>query len=169
MERGEATRSDDLLLLLERHGYPEECYFTFSYSPIRDESGRVAGVFTPVSETTEKVIGERRLRTLRDLAARIADAKSEPLAWNIAAGVLADNPNGVRFAALYRVQDGHGAAQATAYAGLTSEHRFCPTQVPLQDNDTPVARLLKQVIVTGRPSELPWAPRPPHKGLSLQQ
>jgi PAS domain S-box-containing protein len=157
MERGEATRSDDLLLLLERHGYPEECYFTFSYSPIRDESGRVAGVFTPVSETTEKVIGERRLRTLRDLAARIADAESEPQAWSIAAGVLADNPYGVPFAALYRVQDGHGTAQATAYAGITSEHRFCPTQVPLQDNDTPVARLLRQVIATGRPAELPVA------------
>lgn len=157
VERGEATRSDDLLLLLKRHGYPEECYFTFSYSPIRDESGRVAGVFTPVSETTEKVLGERRLRTLRDLAARIADAKSEPLAWNIAAAVLAENPYSVPFAALYRVQDGHGAAQATAYAGITSEHRFCPTRVPWQENDTPMAGLLKQVIATGRPAELPPA------------
>ncbi len=155
MERGEATRSDDLLLLLERHGYPEECYFTFSYSPIRDESGQVAGVFTPVSDTTDKLIGERRLRTLRDLAARMADAKSEPLAWNIAAGVLADNPYGIPCAALYRVQEGHGAAQATAYAGITPEHPFCPSQVPLRENDTPMARLLKQVIATGRPVELP--------------
>lgn len=39
MERGEATWSDNLLLVLERNGYPEESYFTFSYSPIRDESG----------------------------------------------------------------------------------------------------------------------------------
>jgi PAS domain S-box-containing protein len=154
VERGEATRSDDLLLLLERHGYPEECYFTFSYSPIRDESGRVAGVFTPVSETTEKVIGERRLRTLRDLAARIADAKSGPLAWKVAADVLSDNPYSVPFAVLYRA--GHGAAEATAYAGITPEHRFCPSQVTLQD-DTPVASLLKQVIETGRPVELPVA------------
>ena len=38
MERGEATVSEDLLLLLERDGYAEECYFSFSYSPIRDES-----------------------------------------------------------------------------------------------------------------------------------
>ena len=68
MERGEATWSENLLLELERNGYPEECYFTFSYSPIRDESGGVGGVFTPVQETTSQVIGERRLRTLRDLA-----------------------------------------------------------------------------------------------------
>ena len=62
MSRGEATRSDDLPLYLERHGYAEECYFTFSYSPIRDETGGVGGVFTPVAETTEKVIGARRLQ-----------------------------------------------------------------------------------------------------------
>jgi hypothetical protein len=48
MQRCEATWSDDLLLLLARHGYPEECYFTFSYSPISDESGGIGGIFTPV-------------------------------------------------------------------------------------------------------------------------
>ena len=92
MTTGEATWSDDLLLLLERHGYPEETYHTFSYTPIRDESGGVGGVFTPVTETTERVIGERRLHTLRDLAARSADAKSETEAWKICAEVLAQNP-----------------------------------------------------------------------------
>ena len=72
IERGEATWSDDLLLVLDRNGYPEECYLTFSYSPIRDESGGVGGVFTAVHETTGRVIGERRLRTLRELAAETA-------------------------------------------------------------------------------------------------
>jgi len=78
MERSEATRGDNLLLELERNGYQEECYFTFSYSPIRDESGGVGGIFTPVQETTDQVIGERRLRSLRDLAqaARAANAES---------------------------------------------------------------------------------------------
>ncbi len=70
MERGEANWADDLLLFLERHGYAEECYFTFSYSPIRDESGGIGGVFTPVLETTEKVIGARRMRTMRELCRR---------------------------------------------------------------------------------------------------
>ena len=44
--------SDDLLLVLDRNRYAEECYFTFSYSPIEDESGSVGGVFTAVEETT---------------------------------------------------------------------------------------------------------------------
>jgi CheY-like chemotaxis protein len=72
---GEATWSADLLLLLERNGYLEETYHTFSYTPIRDEQGRVIGVITPVSETTDEVISQRRLLTLRDLAARSVDAK----------------------------------------------------------------------------------------------
>ena len=67
-ERGQATRSRDLLLHIDR-GYPEEAYFSFSYSPIHGEHGKVGGIFCPVIETTDKIIGERRLRTLRDLAA----------------------------------------------------------------------------------------------------
>ena len=75
-ERGEATWSDDQLLLLERNGFPEECYFTFSYSPIRDESGAIAGVFTAVAETTSHVIGARRLRILRKLTAATGEART---------------------------------------------------------------------------------------------
>lgn len=63
--RGEATWSEDLPLVLERNGYPEDCWFTFSYSPIRDESGKVAGMFCSATETTEKVLGERRLEAQR--------------------------------------------------------------------------------------------------------
>ncbi len=51
IDRGEATWLDDLLLVLDRNGYPEERYLTFSNSPIRDEFGGVGGVFTAVHET----------------------------------------------------------------------------------------------------------------------
>lgn len=70
---GEATWSADMLLPMDRYGFLEETYWTYSYSPIRDEAGRVGGVFTAVTETTLRVVGERRLRTLRELA---ADRKS---------------------------------------------------------------------------------------------
>jgi PAS domain S-box-containing protein len=77
LTQGEATWSDDQLLLLDRNGFLEECYFTFSYSPIRDESGRVGGVFCAVTETTWRVLGERRLQTLRESqeALRASEAK----------------------------------------------------------------------------------------------
>ena len=73
---GDATWSEDQLLFLERRGYPEECYFSFSFSPVRGANGGVDGIFTAVIENTRRVLGERRLRTLRDLGASLAEAKS---------------------------------------------------------------------------------------------
>jgi PAS domain-containing protein len=59
---GQATYREDLPLILNRKGYDEAAWFTFSYSPVRDETGTVAGMFCAVSETTEKVVAERALR-----------------------------------------------------------------------------------------------------------
>ncbi|MEO6445549.1 MAG: hypothetical protein ABIP66_10380 [Gemmatimonadaceae bacterium] len=60
------------MLPLDRHGFAEECYFLFSYSPIRLESGEVGGVLVTVNETTQRILGERRLKTTQALAARNA-------------------------------------------------------------------------------------------------
>jgi len=59
---GHATYREDLPLVMNRRGYDEQTWFTFSYSPVRDESGKVAGMFCAVSETTQKVLAERALR-----------------------------------------------------------------------------------------------------------
>lgn len=64
-------------MFLKRSGYLEECYFTFSYSPSCDETGSVVGVFTPVLDTTERVLSVRRLQTLRDVATNTAEAQSD--------------------------------------------------------------------------------------------
>lgn len=73
---GQATWEDDQLLVLDRYGYLEEAYFTYSYSPIRLDSGEVGDVFAAVNETTERVLAERRRETLRRLAAQGSNAKS---------------------------------------------------------------------------------------------
>jgi signal transduction histidine kinase len=101
MTTGEPTFSSDLLLLMERSGYLEETYFTFSYSPIRDERGDIGGNLITCSETTERVLGERRLRTLRDLAARGAEGRGVEEACAIAAEALASNPVDIPFAVVY--------------------------------------------------------------------
>ena len=121
---GEATWSNDLLLQLERFGYPEECYFSFSFSPVRVETGDVGGVFTAVLETTEEVIGERRLRTLRDLAARGVDARSERDAWRIAAETMGENPQDIPFAILCQPA-AEGGLEVAETAGISHEHRLC--------------------------------------------
>src|SRR5947207_17539 len=113
--RGKATFSDDLLLPLDRHGYREECYFTLSFSPIRDEAGRVHGVFTTAAETTQRVLGERRLRTLRDLALRGMEARTTGQASETAVRTLAANPGDIPFALLYLLEaDGKRARLAGA-------------------------------------------------------
>ncbi len=63
---GEAVGHEDLLIPMERNGYRENAYFTFSYTPVHDESGAVAGLFCAVIETTGKVFAERRLATERE-------------------------------------------------------------------------------------------------------
>jgi hypothetical protein len=69
LHTGEATFDEGLQLFLRRSGYDEETFHTFSYSPVYDDQDRVAGMLCVVVEETTRVIGERRLRTLRELAA----------------------------------------------------------------------------------------------------
>ena len=125
MELGRSTWSDDLLLLMDRYGYVEETYFTFSYSPIRDESGGVGGLLITCAETTERVIGERRLRTLRDLGSRSGEARSVAAAYQVAASILEKNPDDVPFAALYLLEPGGLSATRMATAG--SPEAFPPS------------------------------------------
>jgi PAS domain S-box-containing protein len=95
LERGEATWSEDQLLFLRRHGFTEECYFTFSYSPIRDESGGTGGIFCAVTETTPKILRERRLALLRELGIKASDAAE---ASRQVLATLADHPADIPYA-----------------------------------------------------------------------
>ena len=155
LRTGEATWSADLLLLLERSGYPEETYHTFSYTPIRDRLGNVVGVITPVTETTERVISERRLLTLRDLAARSVDAKNEKESWEFAAQALGANPYDISCAVLYTVDDHSKKAVAMAYTGVRSDDPFFSREIELNgDPSVDLAPALSKAINTGRPVEL---------------
>ena len=126
LQGGEATWSKDLLLLLERNGYAEECYFTFSYSPIRDESGGIGGVFTPVAETSDRVVGERRLRTLRDLASHAGSARGVKEVCQAAAASLAENPYSIPFAALYLFDETRSGATLAGSCGIPAGSSLAP-------------------------------------------
>ena len=69
---GEATYNEGMLLFLERSGFPEETYHTFSYSPLFDDDGTIAGMLCVVVEETDRIISARRLATLRNVAAATA-------------------------------------------------------------------------------------------------
>jgi hypothetical protein len=86
---GETSFLEDQRMFLDRNGYLEETCFAFSFSPIRDESGGVGGLFHPVTETTSRMLSERRVRSLRDLAASAGKAQTMEDACILAAQTLA--------------------------------------------------------------------------------
>ena len=149
MQRGEATWSDDLLLMLARHGYPEECYFTFSYSPISDESGGIGGVFTPVMETTERVIGERRSNTLRELAGLSVEGKSESRMWSLASEVLGRNRVDMSFAVLYSVSPEDNHFHAKDWTGISPNHVLCQSDAQLNAMQSPLLKAMNDAVISG--------------------
>jgi PAS domain S-box-containing protein len=150
LQRGDATWSNDFLLLLERNGYPEECYFTFSYSPIRDESGGIGGVFTPVAENTEHVIGGRRMRTLRDLASRASGARDVKTACKACAETLAENPWSIPFAVLYLFDPSGGNATFAGGAGIECGASAAPALMPVAQ----MAPVLAEAVKSSRMTEI---------------
>ncbi|HEY1860471.1 MAG TPA: HAMP domain-containing sensor histidine kinase, partial [Gemmataceae bacterium] len=132
LEGGEATWSVDQALWLNRRGFVEESFFTYSYSPIPDGDG-IGGALLVTFETTDRVLAERRLRTLRELAAETAKAQSANEACVRAAGVLAGNRNDLPFSLLYLSED-DGTPRlcaSTGVAGVPDPDRWPVRQVVL--------------------------------------
>jgi signal transduction histidine kinase len=116
MTRDQGTYVEKQLLIMERHGYQEETYYTFSYSPVPDDEGRVAGLICANTEETGRVIGERQLALLRELAARTATARTWSDACSLAVEALRTNRRDLPFALVY-VQDDDGEFQLCAASG----------------------------------------------------
>ena len=98
---GEAFWAKDLMFEIERYGFPEETYFDVSYDPVRVESGEVGGVYCIVTETTERVVGGRRMAVLKELAERNATARTARDACVLAMETLAAKPQDIAFALTY--------------------------------------------------------------------
>lgn len=111
---GKATWDEALLLFLERSGYPEESYHTFSYSPLRDDAGAVVGMLCVVSEDTERVIGERRMATLRDLGSDPSVVRTEQETLEFAGRQLNRNRRDLPFTLTYLFGDDGAAARRSS-------------------------------------------------------
>ncbi|MBV8551111.1 MAG: PAS domain S-box protein [Acidobacteriaceae bacterium] len=100
-QSGEASFVDDVRLFMDRGDFLEETFYSFSYSPIRDESGEISGLFCPSTDVTPKVLNARRLRTLSELASSEPSEKTTAGACAIAAQTLRKNPDDIPFGLLY--------------------------------------------------------------------
>ena len=141
---GQAALSKDLLHVYRRSGYFEERYLTASFNPIVLDAGNVGGSFTLIDDTTDRVIGERRLRTLRDLAARSMEAKEIDEACGIAAETISENRHDLPFALFYLPDEDGKRTRLVANAGLDRGQPASPTRIDLTEANAsglwPIAR-----------------------------
>ncbi|MDB5911779.1 MAG: hybrid sensor histidine kinase/response regulator [Ramlibacter sp.] len=126
-ERGESTWDRALLLLLERSGYPEETYHTFSYSPLLGDGGKVQGLFCAVTEETGRVISERRLAALRQLSAALAQASTRSAVLEGARTALGQAGRDFTFALVYQF-DADGDAELLACTGMAAGTHLSPAR-----------------------------------------
>ncbi|MFT3796229.1 ATP-binding protein [Flavobacterium sp.] len=105
MNENTGTYDEALLLLMERNGYTEETYYTFSYSPVPGDDGTTQGIICANTDDTQRIIGERQLHTLKELAKNIIDLKTNDEIYNRALEALRENPQDFPFVVLYEVSD----------------------------------------------------------------
>ncbi|BBH70375.1 histidine kinase [Actinoplanes sp. OR16] len=125
LNTGEATWDEGLLLFLERSGYPEETYHTFSYSPLRDDDGELVGMLCVVSEETDRVIGERRMATLRDIGSDPSVVRTEQEMLAFTAQQLGKNLKDLPFTLTYLFGD-DGRPLLASSTGIAAGHPAAP-------------------------------------------
>lgn len=144
MLKNEGTYDEALLLIMERNGYPEETYYTFSYSPVPNDQGGTGGIICANSDDTQRIIGERQLALLRELAARTADARTFDDACTLSAKCLETNPYDLPFAMIYLVDPGQECVYLAGTSGIERGHAAVPQSITLDsDSAWPFAEVIQ--------------------------
>jgi len=149
LRSGESTWDEGLLLFLERNGYPEETYHTFSYSPLADDSGAILGNLCVVTEETERRIGERRMALLRALASRLSASAETDVLRGIEDS-LAGEARDIPFSLTYFFEEEGSRARLMSTTNLGPGH---PHASPVVEVSPGVWRL-DAVWATGAPVTL---------------
>ena len=151
MIRGDTMHAEDEQRVLCRNGYPEECYFSFSHSPIDDVDGTTAGVFTVATETTAKVLYERRMRVVRELGAvSTTDAGSPAETCRAVLRALATARETMPFAVVAFLREDGGPVEKVADYGLAPDACL----LRLTDAGADPARLVATAMESGRVQEV---------------
>jgi PAS domain S-box-containing protein len=133
---GKGTFHNDELLSMHRFGYVEECFFEYTFNPIQGEGGVIEGVFNVVSETTYRVLNERRARLLREAASKTGAAKTAQEACALIVEALKSDPADIPFALLYLIEPDGKHARLCGGTELTGDNRISPAVIDLTAEDT---------------------------------
>ena len=133
---GEASWDETLPLILERSGYQEETYHTFSYSPLTGPDGRNAGMLCVVMEDTGRVLGERQLTSLGTLAATLVDANTKHEVYAAIECGLAEQKD-ISFALTYFFDETNSRLKLVAQSGIQPGHPAAPLELAIDSPDNP--------------------------------
>ncbi len=149
MENNEGTYDEALLLIMERNGYPEETYYTFSYSPVPGDNGGTDGIICANTDDTDRIIDARQLRTLKDLGKYIIDCKGNSEVYERTIKVLQQNTQDFPAAVIYEVtEEGRLLQQVKKYLADLPQN-FTPETINLEERGEKL-KVLKQVIETSK-------------------
>ncbi|MCX2483357.1 ATP-binding protein [Pedobacter sp. MR2016-24] len=134
---GEGTYINDQRMFLDRYGYIEEAWMTFSFAPIRDESGGVGGIFHPITETTAKMLSGRRTQVLKELGVVLAKAKSIEEIGSFTQKNYPEYLLDIPFILIYKFDAQTGIAHLINSAGLADGTALAPVTVDLSVEKSP--------------------------------
>jgi signal transduction histidine kinase/DNA-binding response OmpR family regulator len=137
LSTGTATWDESLLLYLERSGFAEETYHTFSYSPLANDEGHTVGMLCVVAEVTEGVINERQLDLLRKLGARLSTATTQIEVTDSLAASFGEGSPDLPFGLVYLTASNENEAQLVAGFGLEVGSAAAPAKIPLNSLEGP--------------------------------
>jgi signal transduction histidine kinase len=172
MNGTEGTYVEEQLLIMQRHGFQEETYYTYSYTPIPDEAG-AGGIICANTDDTQRVIGRRGISLLQELAAS-ADARTVQDVCDRVATALATNSKDLPFVLIYLPDSSGKNLLLSGASGLWRGHAAAPLSVSAKEDGLwPLAQVLQSnalrvVDVTHIP-DLPagtW-PQSPDKAVAL--
>jgi PAS domain S-box-containing protein len=148
LNTGQATWNERQLLVMQRYGFIEETYFSYAYSPVRHDDGSIAGVFGACTDETERVLGDRRLRTLREIGASTKGSRNVQEACDAAIASLKNNFD-LPFAAIYFASESPDKIQKICSGELKSVRLNLPDQIDIEaeinetDPFTPLVRVFR--------------------------
>ncbi|HEY2468069.1 MAG TPA: ATP-binding protein [Terracidiphilus sp.] len=136
MKTGEASWDESLGLILERSGFPEETYHTFSYSPLSGTGGKIEGMLCVVMEDTLRVRGERQLSSLSRLAGALVDANTKREVFAAIERGLAEEKD-IPFALVYCFDGDTTKLSLFARAGIGPGHPAAPRTMDIESLSSP--------------------------------
>ncbi|WP_448265622.1 PAS domain S-box protein [Nostoc sp. DSM 114159] len=173
--KNEGTFDEALLFIMLRKGYLEETYVTFSYSPIPDDGG-TGGIFCACTDDTQRIVGERQLALLQELAARTADARTFDEVCTLSASCLETNPYDLPFAMIYLIEPEQQQIVLAGTSSIDRDHPAVPQAVAF-DNDSvwqlaDVVRTQKACLITDLEASFDNLPtgvwqQMPHQAVSI--